>query len=137
MITRNSMPASPPDIVVKIDNDKKIETAKGDYSWFDGKYGGNSYLTDSPDILLKNIEIAQVEKGQKIDFSFKTSWQQPNKNELYLIDFDTQNNTPLEEQSLNYNEFNAPEECGEYNFMIFSWWDETHSVTNVFKINVV
>lgn len=129
------MPLSPPIIIVTSEK-QKIETAKGEYNWFDGRDGGNSCLSDSYDNLVKTIDSASVEKGQKIEFSFKTSWQQPDKNSLYLINFDAENHVQLEEQELNYNEFYAPEEAGEYIFLIDSWWDETHSVTNIIKVNV-
>ena len=134
-VAKKSIPSSPPNIIITY-NQTKIETAQGDYNWFDTKIGGNSNLADTPNNLLKNLATTYVEKGQEIKFSFDTSWQQSTKNVLYLVESDINNPYILDEQLINSNSFNAPIEKGEYNFIIYSSWDEGHSVHNVFKINV-
>lgn len=133
--TKKSMPSSPPNIIITY-NQNKIKTAQGDYNWFDNEMAGNSSLADTPNNLLKNLIPTYVEKGQEIKFSFDTLWEQPNKTVLYLMKSDINNPYILDEQIINSNSFNAPIEKGEYNFMICSSWDEGHSVSNVFKINV-
>lgn len=134
-VAKKSIPSSPPNIIITY-NQTKIETAQGDYNWFDTEIGGNSNLADTPNNLLKNLTTTYVEKGQEIKFSFDTSWKQPIKNVLYLVKSDINNPYILDEQLINSNSFNAPIEKGEYNFIIYSSWDEGHSVNNVFKINV-
>jgi hypothetical protein len=135
-VAKKSIPSLPPNIIIT-SNQNKIETAQGDYNWFDNEMGGNSSLADTPNNLLKNLTTTNVEKGQEIKFSFDTSWKQPNKTILYLVKSDINNPYILEEQIMNSNSFKAPIEKGEYNFIIYSSWDEGHSVSNVFKINVI
>lgn len=68
---KKSVPLSPPNIIITY-NQNKIETAQGDYNWFDNEMGGNSNLADTPTNLLKNLATTYVEQGEEIEFSFDT-----------------------------------------------------------------
>ncbi|WP_251861765.1 hypothetical protein [Clostridium sp. Marseille-Q2269] len=129
------IPLWPPDINVTY-NESKFETATGDYTL--ANKPGNSSLADSPINLAKELRVSPVEKGGQIKFNFNTLLRQPRKTNVYLLIYnkDKESDIKLKEQVVNGNSFNAPKEKGEYIFLIFSSWDEGHSIDYVLKINV-
>lgn len=127
------IPLAPPNITITY-NQNKIETAKGDYTWCDKDSVGSSNLAaDNPMGLVKNLKTTSVKKGEEIKFTFNTLWKQPNITTVDLVI----SGIGLKKQIVNKNSFNAPKEKGEYIFLIFSSWDEGHSIAYVFKINVI
>lgn len=132
------IPLSPPSVSIMY-NQNKIETARGEYTWCDRPDGGSTYLADTPINLAKNLKTASVKKGEQIKFTYNTLLKQPSETNVYLVisNKDKASNIQLEEQVINKNSFNVPKEKGEYTFLIFASWDEGHSVSYVFKVNVI
>ncbi|EDU38567.1 hypothetical protein CF098_01680 [Clostridium sporogenes] len=130
------IPLDPPNINIEY-NQNKIEVAKGDYTWTNKP--GNSNLADSPINLAKKLKASSVERGGQIKFTFNTLLRQPSKTSVDLIIYNKDNpsDIKLKEQVINVDSFNAPKKRGEYIFLIFSLWDEGHSINYVFKINVI
>ncbi|APC80428.1 hypothetical protein [Clostridium botulinum] len=130
------IPLVPPNINITY-NQNKIEVVKGDYTWTNKP--GNSNLADSPINLAKKLKASSVEKGEQIKFTFNTLLRQPSKTSINLVIYDKDNpsDIKLKEQVVNANSFNAPKKRGEYIFLIYSLWDEGHSINYVFKINVI
>ncbi|MHC1683097.1 MAG: hypothetical protein AB6733_09145 [Clostridiaceae bacterium] len=129
--TKKFMPLFGPKINVTY-NQNKIETVKGDYNWFDKETGGNSYMADTSTNLAKNIKGTNVKSGEKIEFSFSSFWKQPSKTRVALVASDNS----ASEIGENTRYFNAPKEKGEYIYLISGYWDDTHCIGYVIKINV-
>ncbi|ACA56754.1 hypothetical protein FDC45_01050 [Clostridium botulinum] len=130
------IPLVPPNINIEY-NQNKIEIGKGDYTWTNKP--GNSNLADSPINLSKKLKASSVEKGGQIKFTFNTLLRQPSKTSINLVIYDKDNpsDIKLKEQVINVDSFNVPKKRGEYIFLIYSLWDERHSINYVFKINVI
>jgi len=129
--TKKFFPLLPPNINVTC-NRNKIETAKGDYNWFNGKTGGNSSMADTSTNLVKKLKDITLQQGEDIKFSFSDLWKQPNETAVYLVMSDNSTIKQVE----NINSFSVPKEKGEYMYLISGKWDETHSMSYVFKVNV-
>lgn len=132
------IPPSLPNIKVTY-NKQNIETALGEYNWFDKEVGGNTCFGEAPEKIVKNLKSISAKREDNVNFVFKTFCKQPtkitvnmvipNKREPYKI--------RIIKQTSNYNYFNVPKETGEYIFLIRGYWDETHSVEYYFRIKVV
>lgn len=129
--TKRFIPLIVPNVNVTY-NQHKIKTVKSDYNWFNEENGGNSAMADWPTNLAKKIKAINVQSGDKIEFSFSSFWKQPSETEVRLVASDNSTTKLVE----NTNFFNAPKEKGEYIYLISGYWDDTHCIGYVIKINV-
>lgn len=111
------VPLSFPNIKVTY-SQQNIETALGEYNWFDEEKGGNTCFAETPDKLVKNLNSMSVKKEDTINFVVKTFCKQPTKTTVSLVVSNKKEsyNFGIIKQVSKDNYFNVPKEKGEYIF---------------------
>lgn len=115
-------------------NNLEIKVIPSTYAWFNKDKGGNSVLGLPPEESVKSIQPVIVESNGKVSFSFDV-FLKPKDISLILW----RNGKIISEKTLKGTKegfFYAPNETGIYVYEINGQWDETHTSSFSFKIEV-
>ncbi|MBV7274878.1 hypothetical protein JMF89_10465 [Clostridiaceae bacterium UIB06] len=133
-------PGSVPKLGIMYEN-KEIVLKNADYNWFDKNSGGNSNIFGDPVETLKYYKPVDVKSEGSLQYVFTTN--KPPKIILITIykNVDSQWK-PEGEHVVFYSDvkegrrIQLPKEKGIYIYKIEGIWDDTHTTSNIFKINV-
>ncbi|AKA72058.1 hypothetical protein [Clostridium scatologenes] len=133
-------PETAPKLEIMYQN-REVVLKNADYNWFDKNPGGNSNIFGDPVETLKDYKPIDVKSDGVLQYSFMTN--KPPKIILITI----HKHVDLQWKSAGeyfifYNDvkegriIQLPKEKGNYIYKIGGIWDDTHSTSNIFKINV-
>ncbi|MEQ8199482.1 MAG: hypothetical protein ABRQ27_16025 [Clostridiaceae bacterium] len=115
-------------------NNLKIETVESTYAWFDKSLGGNSVMGLPPEEGVKNIQPLTTEPNSKIYFKFNI-FQKPKNISIVLW----KNGKIVSKETyekIKSGFFFTSNEPGVYVYEINGEWDETHTSSFSFTIEV-
>ncbi|MCR6516452.1 hypothetical protein M4I33_16475 [Clostridium sp. LY3-2] len=135
---RSNFPHTPPTLEVSSQKDNinfNAETNGG--NWFDSSFGkgGNSFDLGAYD-SEKLTEINEYKASVNTKIQLSLSYTKDIKEfKVYLIDQNSLSNENNLEVKLSNNTFTTPKEPGIYGYIIETFWNDSHNIRFIFKLN--
>ncbi len=133
-------PETAPKLEIMYQN-REVVLKNADYNWFDKNPGGNSNLFGDPVETLKDYKPVDVKSDGSLQYSFTTN-KPPNIICISINKCVDSQWKAAGEYFIFYSDvkegriIQLPKEKGIYIYRIEGIWDDTHSTSNIFKINV-
>ncbi|WP_194190249.1 hypothetical protein [Clostridium chrysemydis] len=135
---RSNFPHTPPTLEVSAQNDNiKFSADTNGGNWFDSSNGkgGNSFdlgTYDSEKLAGINEHNISVNTKIKLNLSYDKDIK---LFKVYLINQKSLSNENNQEVKLSNNTFTTPKEPGIYGYIVDSFWDESHNIRFILKLN--